>query len=761
MEQLIFTYCYNRYFETGGGWGVFSYSKGMEDYLSNNEKLKRLSGTFGYEVPKNRNVWLISHMTDYEADIKKEMDSIKKYHPEKFAYQIVSDDESELSVFTFGRNLGREIVDESRALNKLVYTAAGKSSEITDYPCFYYGIENFNNLTRDVFKNSSRTENAPLLPQLNMTVGEEISRESVHRFLSEKPNSADILVFLFYSLLEECSGRRRPILICDKKENIIFWVSACTLLFPSSIAKKIFFSTYDSLGTNANTIEFPNDLQLCGVYSPTANDAPAFKATNYDKEKLKNCDDIVLFDLECGIIPQTETDLFEDVIRRFCRGDESELMNFFEHIRNNTIYSDYGKEYTMFYKSEMDIDNENLFQYYTDSIKTKVFNKVYSSIYDKSVSNMQKAIKIISVAIDSEIVEKNKIVDDIFLYTAEDLKSGTPDFSLLEEIEPLILLVNYSVKKLVKAIINQNLEKWLEYLTEKPSIPTSKLIKIMELYSPYDENELFIIRKLYVKINDAEYKQKADSMIYKWFAQCYESESPQYDISKIQIFVDISGNTELYAESTSECFMKWWSEETCKSALIQFENMPIGAKTLGSIESKVWSVQADYDRAYEILNSLMENKSRFAQNWYDKFFEKLNEAYADIQKTYVCKIILNPQYKYNLDMQNLIDSVYKRYNFSSAQELADMSVLVFGNIYLAKGQMFSLNIIDYALKRLKRQNMTKKEWKKAVSATPDYNISAEVLKDVRNQLIEHGVQLIESDKENTGLFKKLFGKSKK
>ena len=135
MEQSVFTYCYKRFDEPGGGWGFYSYSNGMEKIFASNPKIKEMAGSDGYEIPRNRDVWLIPKMSDLEKDLEQERVSIETYHPERFAYTNIGD----LSVFVHGKNLGRETVNRSRPANKLVYTLAGSVSEVSEYPCFYYG----------------------------------------------------------------------------------------------------------------------------------------------------------------------------------------------------------------------------------------------------------------------------------------------------------------------------------------------------------------------------------------------------------------------------------------------------------------------------------------------------------------------------------------------------------------------------------------------------------------------------------------------
>ncbi|WP_443965484.1 GAP1-M domain-containing protein, partial [Ruminococcus sp.] len=296
MEQSIYTYCFKDYDSGNRGWGFYSFSDGMAAYFHRAPELQTMADGRNYCVPSNSEVWKVNPITDYDRDIVQEAQSIAQYHPQRFSYQKLEISHEETAVFVFGKNLGREIVSEGRAGNKLVYTLVGSMREVLDYPCFYGDNAFFQNkLTRSYFVNGNRDSRAAALPPVSLIAGKRVTRESVHAFLQADPNRTEYLASLFYALLQERSGGNRPILICDKKENIIFWIAAVTLLFPLEIAKNISFNTYDGLG-ETSVPQIPAQMTLCGVYSPTVNGAPESHATNYDAGAFQNRKDVVLFD---------------------------------------------------------------------------------------------------------------------------------------------------------------------------------------------------------------------------------------------------------------------------------------------------------------------------------------------------------------------------------------------------------------------------------------------------------------------------------
>lgn len=307
------------------------------------------------------------------------------------------------------------------------------------------------------------------------------------------------------------------------------WIAACTLLFPSFIAKKISFSTYESLGTDQNNVEIPTEFNICGVYSPTVNDAPEGKATNYDVQKFEKNDDIILFDLECGIYPHPLTDSFEKVIRAFCNGNDDALMKFFEHIENETVYRDFGREYSKLYNVAP--DDEELYRLYTRDIKTAVFNEVYPHLFDESINiaSKQTAINITSMAYEEKIVDKKQFLDDFFSFAANDLKSTSADFSVLKSIEPAFLIVGYTTEKLLKSIIDQNPEKWIDYLTMQSGISDNKLIELLKIYDLFVNADLVIAKKILDKLKLTTNAKFAEDQVYDILKKTKEEKQAKGD----------------------------------------------------------------------------------------------------------------------------------------------------------------------------------------------------------------------------------------
>lgn len=755
MEQSIYTYCYKRHFESGRGWGFFSYSDGIKHYFETDGNLKKLAGNSSYQIPQNRNVWLIPQITDNDIDIKHETDAIYKYHPTKFSYQIVNSNGVDVAVLNYGRNLGREIVNENRPLNKLIYTIIGSPVEVAAYPCFYYDIDEFVNLTREYFK--SCTEQAPLLPAIKLSVGKSVTKEAVLNFLAADSYREDILIALFYSVLNERSGKHRPIIICDQKENIILWIAAYTLLFPSFIAKKISFSTYESLGTDQNNVEIPTEFSICGVYSPTVNSAPECKATNYDVQKFEKNDDIILFDLECGIYPHPLTDSFEEVIRAFCNGDDSALIEFFEHIENETIYRDFGREYSKLYKAAN--DNTELYHLYTHDTKTKIFNVIYPCLFDGSIdiASKQKAIDIISIAYEEKIVDKKRLLDDFFYFAANDLKSTSDNFNALKRIEPAFRIVNYTTEKLLKSIIYQSPDKWINYLTMQSGVSNSKLLELLKIYDLFENDDLVIAKKIFDKLRVTENAKLAENQIYDTFEKAYGVKKPLYELITVQKFIDITGDDRIIAERISRYYMIW-EDSYKKGAIAQIDSLSNREDIYACIESRAFSNESLLDYAYELLIYMTTCRCSFSQNWYVRFLVEIRKASPTIQKNIICKMLLNPLFNYNQHMLGIINNVFDRYEFSSAQELADTSMLIFGILDIYGEQQVVVSVIGKAISQL---SLTKKEWKKAIDMVQTFNIHPNNVKNVRSALLDFGLDYIDSESSGFTLLKKIFGKNKK
>lgn len=744
MEQSIYTYCYDRHLGLGRGWGFFSYSDGIKKYFETDENIKKLAESSSYQIPRNKDIWL----NPQSIDIVRETEAINKYHPVKFLYQIVNSNGKDLAILNYGRNLGREIVNENRPMNKLVYTIIGTPDEVEEYPCFYYEIDEFVNLTREYFKNC--TEKAPLLPDIQLSVGSSITKEAVFAFLADAASGEDILISLFYSILSERSGKRRPIIICDKKENIIFWIAAVTLLFPSFIAKKIFFSTYESLGADEYNVEIPTEFNICGVYSPTANGAPEFEATNYNVKKFEKNDDIILFDLECGIYPHPLTDSFVNLIRAFCNGNDDDLIKFFEHIENDTIYRDFGIEYTKLYKAAF--DEEELYHLYTRDTKTKIFNEVYPQLFDESIDivSKQTAINIISMAYKDEIVDKNRLLDDFFNFAEKDLKSNSADFSALKSIEPAFLIVGYTTEMLLKTIIGQNPEMWIDYLTVQFDISNNKLIELLKICDLFASTDLIIANGIFEKLKMTTAADLAKSHIYGIFEKTYEIKKPIHDLITVQRFIDLTGDDKIIADKISSCYMLW-DDSYKKGAISQIDSLSNKEYIYESFVSKIFTREPMLDYAYELLIYMTACKCSFSQNWYVKFLAEIEKASPAIQKNIMCKMLLNPMFGYNQSMLKIINNVFDEYKFSSAQELADTSMLIFGTLDVQGEQQIAVSAVCKAIDRL---SLKKKLWKKAINSVKTFNIPPDNVKKIRSALLESGLDYIDSKKQYFRLIKK-------
>lgn len=757
MEQSIFTYCYKRYDETGGGWGFYSYSKGMEKYFEENPELKKIAGGFSYEAPHNNEVWLNLNITDYDKDIENERLAIEQYHPEKFAYRSVDINGRQLAVFTYARNLGREITAENRPSNKVIYTLAGELSETEDYPCFYCGVKSFEGMTRKFFKQSNREQLAPVLPSVKAETGGIITREKIHDFLNEDSGREEILIKLFYSLIKERTEKKRPILICDQKENIIYWISALTLLFPKKTAEKIFFSTYDFLGNNIGEAEFPENIQICGVYSPTINDSEESEATNYDISKLEKNEDIVIFDFECGIFPEVQTDEFEEVIRSFCRGDENPLIEYEKYISESTGYNDFDESYTKFYPAGS-IRTE-LFEYYKSDVQKQMFEECYPFLFDLNSKSdeLESAVKITRFAFGLGLISKQNIFDDIFTFSVERIKDSSEDFSRLQILEPVQLLTGYTINKTLKTIINQHKEEWINYIVSSGNISNEKVIYILSLFDPYNQDEYEIIAKLSERLYETD---ELSGAIEKWLEDKFNTSNPEKKPSEFLKILDLSKGSGDCIKKAVKYFLIWEREYKHKFLKLIDSSLSAGV-FLNELEKILWKSSQPFFNVYEILNCLIEYKNSYSGEWYNNFFNRLSETSVSEQKPVMEKLLQNPGYSYSQKHAQIIRNIFYKYDFETAEDLAVFSYILCCKISMVNGFEYPLRWIKDSVKQ---NEYSKREWKKAVEAVPDFNYPVGIEKEVKKVLSERILSLLESDKdensEKKNIIKNLFKKKK-
>ena len=758
MEQSVFTYCYKRFDEPGGGWGFYSYSNGMEKIFASNPKIKEMAGSDGYEIPRNRDVWLIPKMSDLEKDLEQERVSIETYHPERFAYTNIGD----LSVFVHGKNLGRETVNRSRPANKLVYTLAGSVSEVSEYPCFYYGNKNFGKMTRAFFESTDKQLVAPALSQVSLLPQGTITYENVVEFLSEKPERENILTSLFYSLVHEKTGRNRPIIICDNKDNIIFWISAVTLLFPLEIAKIISFSTYEFFGGHSGSFDLPEGIQLCGAYSPTINGAPESDATNYDIRKVEKNEDLVVFDIECGIIPTFKSNAFDRLIHSFCKGDNKELKQFHKYIIEKTTYREFDKTYLSFYPISK--EKPELFGFYATNVQSELFFDYYPSLYDLNTKiDIDVMRSLTESAVKSGIITEAEIKKDLDSFTARTFQNKECDFERVAMLAPIFELVGSNAEKIVKTIYVQNIEKWTEYFIKQKGIPVTKLTFLLSLLNPFDRVEAAAIKKLCSVLIKSEVGKKAiASNTEKWLNSGFYTSNPSAEPIVLSFFIQVNGGDNETVRKIAECFFAWEKHYRFK-VLDIFENSPYYEDFYVCIKEKVLDDRSDnIDAVVGFIEDCYQNGNK---KTFGRLFDSILGAISAVsiykRKSVFQRLITSSINRTDYRYVEIANSIYNEYQFSNPEELADFSYAYFINILMSNTNDFPFDEIVTILKRFR---CSKRAWSKIIESLPvikfkeSYNLEAK-------RLLTEGIfggknQNADEDKPGIEQLKRLFRKKK-
>ena len=737
MKRAIYTYCNQCFDEAGGGWGFYSYSNGLEKYFESKEQFEELFGSLVYTIPENNRVWLRTPFSDTKETYEIEQSAIEKYHPEMFSYQKLKLNGTERISFIYAKNLGREIKAVNRPGNKVVYSLLGSDDEITDYPCFYAENQEFQKMNREFFKQAQ--EKAQPLSEATPHVGKFVTRQSVHSFLKKDSEREDLLVTLFYALVQERSKNHRPILICDKKENIIFWIAAVTLLFPLEIAKKIFFTTYDYLDTGNQVVTIR--LPLCGVYSPTLNDAPECHATNYAVEQLHTNDNIVLFDMECGILPEVKTNGFEKIIREFSQGNEELLLNYHKLIIKNTNYRDFGVEYTLFCCPVT--EQAAVFPYYIRSIQERIFDEAYPSLFDLNTEEFQYnyALNLTKIAMQTNLITENQLYDDLSAFTMNLLKSPSFQAIHLKKAEPAFQLIDDTTDDVIKRIILQNPEQ-AEKLLQKSDISVDSLIYLANLFEPYKSKEFVIVQKICGSLrNLPEGEQVLPELISKWFNKGFVKPSkPQSPEFLLELF-QLSKEQSSLIKQIISCITKWSGAYT-KKVIQSISHSEYAPLFFQHLEQERFSMKEPYSSNTKLVEIFSEANTSYTERFCDNYFEKLAEEESQTQKKILEQLLTETSFSYDDRCSEIAKNVLKTYAFEDADELAQFSLFLYSNIKKMRVKKYPVTLIFNALQKCEGN---KRKWKKAVNSAELSYLSENELLELKRKLLDDINVLLDSD----------------
>ncbi|SDA15469.1 hypothetical protein SAMN02910447_00935 [Ruminococcus sp. YE71] len=347
IEQSIFTCCRARR-ETGTtGFGYYSVTEGMDELRRNSPELSMLSNN--YSAPRNQELWWSQESDETQRDAE-ETEAIKKHHPVSFGYRVIETEGVKKAVFTYGKNLGRDI-EGFRPGNIMVNTVAADLGDVTAYPFEYFGSpEIFTDYDRSFFVNAPDTPADLLDRPETLHTGGRITQDDVVRFMNEDERRTDLMLSMVQFVLDRSDPDKtsRQVMICDRMENIIYWAAAVSLVFPLEIAKQFSFSTYSFLGSADSSSVSLEDVMLCGVYSSAVNgDEPDPRSTNYDYEFEAERIESALFDFEHDFF--TEADMhnnaFMMIVRSAMSGNFEQLDEFKRFIMEKTDCRTIGNDY--------------------------------------------------------------------------------------------------------------------------------------------------------------------------------------------------------------------------------------------------------------------------------------------------------------------------------------------------------------------------------------------------------------------------------
>ena len=346
IEQSIYT-CVRARRDTGTtGFGYYSFTKGFEALSQASQDVKR--GSVTYAPPRNQELWWSTADEESVRDTEEEA-AIRQHHPETFSYQPVQIGGAEKAVFSYGRNLGRDI-GKSRPGNILVNLLAADSSDISGYPFSYYGCpELFVPYDTNYF--CKQAEIAPLLPQpARMTKALPFTTEDVIRFINEG-DRLDLLCSMFQYVLDhgDETQETRQLMVCDRKENMIYWIAALSLLLPEELAKQFSFTTYSFLASRPDQVSpVYEPVMFCGVYTPSVNgDEADDRATNYDYPTEAARSDAALFDFEKESFADNgmRSDQFQALIEASFDNDLQQLRDYQKFLMEKTTYRKLDNDY--------------------------------------------------------------------------------------------------------------------------------------------------------------------------------------------------------------------------------------------------------------------------------------------------------------------------------------------------------------------------------------------------------------------------------
>lgn len=364
IEKSIYTCVRTRRDTQTVGFGYYTFTAGFNELAQACPEVRRAS--VSYAAPRNQELWW-SCAEDEAARDREESENISIHHPISFTYQPVECEGKQLAVFSYGKNLGRDI-EKTRPGNVLITMLAADAADVQEYPFRYYESPDLflPYDTNYFYENGEQIP--PLLPNPDaLTPGRAVTDEDIIRFIRD--DRIQHLCSMFQIMLDYHDPEQptRQIILCDEMGAVIDWIAALSLLLPKELAKKFSFTTYSFLAQRADDFrpDYEN-VMLCGVYSPALNGDPAdSRTTNYQYSTEASREGAAVFDFEqesFADMPMRST-LFESLTEAAFSGDMQLLREYQDFLMQHTAYrgldNDYLRGYS-FYQLCREPDSEHI-----------------------------------------------------------------------------------------------------------------------------------------------------------------------------------------------------------------------------------------------------------------------------------------------------------------------------------------------------------------------------------------------------------------
>ena len=234
LHQVIYTSCMRGIKGVNDGQQVFSYD--AQFTYSDNDEVKSL---YSYKPP------------ELEPGVRMS-EEIALTLPKSYIYRRLDDGRCTLSLSTY---LGRDYMGSAgRFGNHLSHVVVADESDITNYPCEYFGSSTLRDHME--FEEVNNPEPPDFLPTPVLEKGYTVDVDTVIEFLSIG-DRLEVYQNMLCAMLAFSKDHKR-LVICDETENIIMWIAALEYALPLKTALKINFTTYEydpSLSAS----------QICGV----------------------------------------------------------------------------------------------------------------------------------------------------------------------------------------------------------------------------------------------------------------------------------------------------------------------------------------------------------------------------------------------------------------------------------------------------------------------------------------------------------------